>query len=87
MSHGNKKIRISASSQHLTKYLRKHVCFKHICKEILDACNLREDEKGHGVVCVVLAGSDEGIRIRRNKNGRRGGGTRRGLLGTSGGEH
>lgn len=39
----------------------KHVCFKHISKELLDAYNLREDEEGHGVASAVPGGSDEGM--------------------------
>lgn len=49
----------------------KYVCFKHISKELLDAHNLREDEKGHGVASVVPGGSDEGIwQMRSEKWGR-----------------
>lgn len=38
----------------------KYVCFKHISKELLDAHNLREDERGHSVASVVPGGSDKG---------------------------
>lgn len=72
-----KKIHISVSSQHLAEYHMKHVCFKHISKELLDVHSLR-DEKGHGVACVVLGRCDERIWGMRGKKW----GPRRGLLGT-----
>lgn len=60
-SYDNKKIRISASSHHLAGYYKKHVCFKQISKEFLGVLNLREDEKGHSVACIVRGGCYEGI--------------------------
>lgn len=53
-------------------YPMKHVCFKHISKELLDVRYLKADEKGHSVACVVLGASEEGIWGMRSKNrGRR----------------
>lgn len=61
LSDGNKKIQISASSHYLAGQPMKQVCFKQISKELVDAHSLRENRRGHGVACVVLGGSDEGI--------------------------
>lgn len=77
-SPDNKKIHISVSFLHLAEYHMKHVCFKHISKELLDVYSLREDEKGHSVAGVVLGRCDERIWGMRGKNW----GPRRGLLGT-----
>lgn len=38
---GNKKMHISACFHHVAGNHMKHVCFKHIAKELLDAHNLR----------------------------------------------